>query len=211
MKPPASTARANERLRRFYNESAAGYDQWMRYYNRAMLGDGRRQVCARARGQTLELAVGTGLNLAWYPREVALTGVDLSPAILALAARRAQQLGREVTLRPGDAHALEFPDGHFDTVVATLLLSTIPACWRAAGEAWRVLKPGGQLLLLDHVRSPVAPVRWAERLLDPLLARLTGVHLLRDPLDHLGAVGFAIERCRRTRWGVIEEVVARKG
>lgn len=74
-----------------------------------------------------------------------------------------------------------------------------------------MLKPGGRLLLLDHVRSPLAPVRWLERLLDPLMAQFTGVHLLRDPLDYLGAAGFTIERCSRSRWGVVEEVVARKG
>ncbi|MGN6700572.1 MAG: methyltransferase domain-containing protein, partial [Thermomicrobiales bacterium] len=107
-------------------------------------------------------------------------------------------------------HALPFPDNHFDTVVATLLLSTISDCRRATAEAWRVLQPGGQLLLLDHVRSPVAPVLWAERLLDPLLARCTGVHLLRDPLDYLGAAGFFVEHCARFHWGLIEEVVARK-
>lgn len=211
MKPNTATARANAWLRRYYERYAASYDGWMRYYDRAMLGDGRRRLCARTRGRTLELAVGTGLNLVHYPCDVELTGIDLTPAMLGIAARRAQQLGREVTLQRGDAHALEFPDNHFDTVVATLLLSTIPDCRRAASEAWRVLKPGGGLLLLDHVRSPVAPVRWAERLLDPLLARFTGVHLLRDPLDYLGAVGFTVERCARSRGGIIEAVVARKG
>lgn len=211
MEPDTTTARANERLRRFYNQYAASYDGWMRYYDPVMFGDRRRRVCAQARGRTLELAVGTRLNLACYPRAVELTGIDLTPGMLEIAARRARQLRREVSLQPGDAHALEFPDGHFDTVVATLLLSTTSDDRRAAAEAWRVLKPEGRLLLLDHVRSPIAPVRWAERLLDPLMARFTGVHLLRDPLDYLGAVGFTVERCARSRWGIIEEVVARKG
>lgn len=206
----AARARGNAWLRRYYERYAASYDGWMRYYDRAMLGDGRRRLCARAGGRTLELAVGTGLNLPHYPRDVELTGIDLSPTMLDHAGRRARTLGRAVALRPGDAHALDFPDEHFDTVVATLLLSSIPDDRRAAAETWRVLKPGGRLLLLDHVRSPVAPVRWAERLLDPLLARLTGVHLLRDPLDYLGAVGFTVERCARSRWGIIEDVVARK-
>lgn len=206
----AARARATGRLRRFYDRHAADYDRWMAVYDR-LLGDGRRRLCAAAAGRTLELAIGTGLNLPGYPRAVRLTGLDLSAAMLAVAARRARALGRPVALVRGDAQALPFPAGRFDTVVATLLLSTVPDDRRAAAEVWRVLRPGGRLLLLDHVRSPVGPVRWAERLLDPLVARLTGVHLRRDPLDYLGATGFALERCARTRWGIVQAVVARKG
>lgn len=198
MQPDHSTARDNDRLRRFYNRSAADYDTWMRHYDRTLLGDGRQRVCARARGHTLEVGVGAGLNLAYYPRDVTLTAFDLTPGMLEIAAQRARRLGREVTFQRCDAHALPFPDNHFDTVVATLLLSTISDCRRATAEAWRVLQPGGQLLLLDHVRGPVAPVRWAERLLDPLLARCASVHLLRNPLDYLGAAGFIVEHCARS-------------
>ena len=91
--PEPSATRANARLRRFYGQSAAGYDGWMRHYDRAMLGDGRRQLCAQASGRTLELAIGTGLNLPHYPRDVDLTGIDLTPAMLEIATRRARQLG----------------------------------------------------------------------------------------------------------------------
>lgn len=207
----AASARENARLQHFYDRSAARYDDWMRHYDPVMLGDGRQRLCAQARGRTLELAIGTGLNIPHYPREVELTGIDLTTAMLAHAARRAHELGRAVTLRPDDAHALDSPDATFDTVVATLLLSTIPNERLAAAEAWRVLKPGGRLLLLDHVRSPIAPLRWLQWLANPLIVRLTGVRLLRDPLDYLGAVGFSIEHCERSHLGVIELVVARKG
>lgn len=74
----------------------------------------------------------------------------------------------------GDAQALEFPDGRFDTVVATLCLCTIPDERRALAEAYRVLRPGGRLLLLEHVRGPVGPVRWVQRMLDPALMPLPG-------------------------------------
>jgi ubiquinone/menaquinone biosynthesis C-methylase UbiE len=203
----ARTARETERLRRFFDRMAESYDGWMRPFDRLLLGDGRKRICSRARGRTLELAVGTGLNLPFYPPDVHLTGIDLSPAMLAIASRRAREVGRVVDLRLGDAHALDLPDGGFETVVATLSLCTIPDERRALAEARRVLRPGGQLLLLEHVRSPVGAVRWAQRLLDPLLG-LVGDHLLRDPLDHLGAAGFRVERCDRSKWGLIEEVVA---
>lgn len=95
-------------------------------------------------------------------------------------------------------------------MVATLFLSTVPDPGRATAEAWRVLKPGGQLLLLDHVRSPIRVVRVLQRLFESVASRLFQVHLLRDPLDYLALPEFTIERCERSKGGVVEEAVARK-
>jgi ubiquinone/menaquinone biosynthesis C-methylase UbiE len=95
-------------------------------------------------------------------------------------------------------------------VVITLGLCTIPDDRQAVREAHRVLRPGGRLLLLEHVRSPSLPVRSVQRLIDPLMVRFEADHVLRDPLDYLEAEGFTIERSERSRWGIVERVVARK-
>jgi ubiquinone/menaquinone biosynthesis C-methylase UbiE len=197
------------RVREYYDEAARSYDSWMVGFDRVMLGRGRSRMCSRARGPTLEVAVGTGGNLPFYPPDVQLTGVDLSPAMLAFAERRAQDLALDVELEVGDAERLEFPDERFETVTATLLMSTVPSPQRAAEEMWRVLRVGGRLLILDFARSPVTPVRWVERALAPLTAR-SRFSLLRDPLEYIQAVGFTIEHVDRFRLGVIEEIVARK-
>jgi len=141
---------------------------------------------------------------------VRLTGVDVSPAMLAIARSRAGELGRQVELSVGDAQALAFPDESFDTVVCTLSLCTIPDDGRAVTEAHRVLRTSGQLVLLEHVRSPIRVVRWVERLLELLEVRLAADHLLREPLDYLDAKGFAVEQCESSKWGIVERVVARK-
>ncbi len=198
-------------LRRFYDETASGYDHWMQFYDRAILREGRRRLCSRARGQTLELAIGTGRNLPFYPRGVQLTGIDLSVAMLAIARQRAQAAGIKVDLRQGDAQALEFPDESFETVVSTLFFGSVPDGRRAASEIWRVLKPEGQLLLLENARSPHAPVRLVQHLIEPVLVSFTGDHLLREPVDFLESAGFTIVRFDHYRWGLVEEVVARKG
>jgi ubiquinone/menaquinone biosynthesis C-methylase UbiE len=198
-----------ERVRRYYERIAHRYDEYVGYFEKLLVGDGRRWVCSQAVGDVLELAIGTGRNLPYYPAEVRLTGVDLTPAMLQLARQRANALGREVDLRMGDAQALDLPDARFDTVVATLALSSIPDDRQAIAEARRVLRPGGRLLLLEHVRSPLRPVRVLQRLLDPLFVRCYGDHLLREPLNHLAAAGFVIERVERSKWGTIDRLVAR--
>jgi ubiquinone/menaquinone biosynthesis C-methylase UbiE len=207
MKPEDAAARDTERVRRFYDRFAGSYDRWLRLYDALLLDDRRGSTCRRARGRTLELAIGTGLNLSLYPRDVKLVGIDVSTNMLVSAARRARHLGLEVELKVGDAQGLDLADGSFDTVVATLVLSTLPDPQRACAEALRVLKTGGRFLVLDHVRSPIAAVRWMQRLLDPPASRFLHVHVLRDPL---GALGFRIEHCGRSKGGLVEQAVATK-
>ncbi len=197
-----------ERVRRRYDEFASKYDGLVGVAETVLFGNGRRWVGAQARGDVLEIAVGTGRNLPSYPRDVRLTGIDVSPAMLAIARRRAQELDRPVDLRVGDAQALPFPDARFDTVVSTLALCTIPDDRRAVAEARRVLRPGGHLLLLEHVCSPIRPVRAVQRLLDPLFRRFAADHLLREPLRHLEAEGFVIDCLERSKLGIVERVSA---
>jgi ubiquinone/menaquinone biosynthesis C-methylase UbiE len=199
-----------ERVLRLYEKEAAKYDRQMRFFEWLLFGGGREWVCSQAEGEVLEIAVGTGRNLPYYPDGVRVTGVEFSPAMLEIAHARARDLGREIDLRVGDAQALEFPDESFDSVVCTLSLCTIPDDRAAVAEVRRVLRPGGRFLLLEHVRSPLLPIRTAERLLEPLMLRFEADHLTREPLEHLRAEGFAIERLERSKLGIVERVAARK-
>lgn len=198
------------RVREIQDKHASGYDRQMNFFDRVLFGDGREWACSLAKGEVLEIAVGTGRNLRHYPPGVKLTAIEFSPEMLAIANGRAGQLGREVDLREGDAQALDFDDERFDTVVLTLALCTIPDDRKAASEVFRVLRPGGRFVLMEHVRSPVLPVRAVQRALDPLTVRFEADHLVREPLDYLAEVGFEIESVARSRWGIVERVLARK-
>lgn len=206
---PAPSAET-ERVRALYEKEAPRYDRTMGRWDRILFTGNREWVCGQAGGEVLEIAIGTGRNLGFYPEHVRLTGVELSPPMIELARSRAAELGREVELRLGDAQALEFPAASFDTVVCTYSLCTIPDERAAVREARRVLRPGGRFLLAEHVRSPLAPVRAIERLLEPLSVRFGGDHLTREPLEHLEAEGFAVEEVKRSRAGIVELVGARK-
>lgn len=207
---PVTPTEQTEQVRRFYDELAPRYDRVIHLAEWALFKDGRRWAAAQARGETLEIGIGTGRNLPYYPAEVRLTGIDVSRAMLELARERARQLNRPVELHVGDAQALDFPAASFDTVVSTLSLCTIPDPAQAVREATRVLRPSGRLILLEHVRSPLLPVRLVQRLLEPITVRLEHDHLLREPLKYVEAAGLVVEQLERSRLGLVERLVARK-
>ncbi len=199
-----------ERVRRIYDKAADKYDTMIRIPEKLFFGNGRAWICSQARGDVLEVAIGTGRNLPCYPKDVRLTGVELSPAMMEVAHTRARKLGIEADLRVGDAQALPFPNESFDTVVIALSLCTIPDDRKAVAEAHRVLRPGGRLLLFEHVRSPNPYVRAVQRVLEPLTVRLQADHLLREPLDHLKEAGLEVKRLERSKWGIFEKLSAHK-
>jgi ubiquinone/menaquinone biosynthesis C-methylase UbiE len=197
-----------DRVRRLYDGIAERYDR-SEGAERRVFGSDVRRLARDARGEVLELAIGTGRTLPEYGADVRLTGLDLSPGMLAVARRRASALGRTVELVEGDAQALPFADASFDTVLSVFSLCTVPDVPRVLAEARRVLRPGGQLLLTEHVRSPNALVRGVQHVAEPVMWRCFCDHLLRDPLDHLAAAGYEATVVERSRLGLLERVAAR--
>lgn len=204
------TRKETERVRRVQDKEAPRYDRQMRFFDRVLFEGGREWACSRVQGQVLEIAVGTGRNLPFHRDDIELTGIELSPEMLEIAKRRAKELEREADLRLGDAQALDFPDASFDSVLCTLALCTIPDDRAAVAEVYRVLRPGGVFSLLEHVRSPVRAVRGVQRLIEPLSVRFEADHLTREPLEHLTATRFEVEEMERSKWGIVERVLARK-
>jgi ubiquinone/menaquinone biosynthesis C-methylase UbiE len=201
---------SNDRIRRIWDRYAPRYDKEIRFWERVMFAGGREWVCTQAAGETLEVAVGTGLNLPFYPAEVTLTGVDLSPAMLAVARERAAGLGRVVSLREANAEQLPFDDGSFDTIVCTLALCSIPNDRAAIAQMYRVLRPGGRLLLLDHVAAPNPLLRAGQRLFEVVTSRIAADYQTRRPLPMLQQAGFDIETSQRSRAGTVERLRALK-
>jgi ubiquinone/menaquinone biosynthesis C-methylase UbiE len=209
-RPGSDIAAETERVCEIQDKEAPRYDRQIRFFERVLFGGGREWVCSQARGDVLELAAGTLRNLPHYPQGVKLTAVELSSEMAAIGRKRAEEVGRSIDLRVGDVQKLDFPDESFDTVTCTLGFCTIPDTTAAAREALRVLRPGGWLLLLEHVRSPVRAVQGVERLLEPLFIRFMADNLTREPLDYLPGVGFEIDEVERSKWGIVERLRAHK-
>lgn len=214
--PASRRANQNEttdRIRRHWDRQAPRYDRMMSRMERLFLEGSREWLCSRADGNTLEVAVGTGRNLPYYPDTVHLTGIDLSPGMLNLARERAHTLGAQVDLREANAQHLPFADASFDTVVCALSLCTVPDLDASVAEMHRVLRPGGQLLLVDHVRPTSLPVRWLLLTIQGLMNVFdpgNGEQMMRRPLLTVREYGFVVEERDRFKAGVIERLVARK-
>ncbi len=201
--PLTALARHYDRLARRYDRALDRMEGWL-------LGDWRSWAARHARGRTLEIAVGTGRTFPYYPRDIQLIGIDLSPGMLAQAQRRRPLAPPHSLLVRGDAQRLPVRDQSVDVVISILSLCTIPDHERALHEAHRVLVPGGRLVLVEHVRSSSALVRAVQYLLDPLSTRLAHDHLTREPLDIVETLGFRIHEVTRRRRGIVERVLAEK-
>lgn len=199
----------DQRWRRYWDKQAKGYDRGMGFFDRVLFKDSRDWVCSQAVGDVLEVAIGTGLNLAHYPAEVRLTGIELSPAMLDIARERAIALPREVDLREGDAQRLAFPDDSFDTVVCTFSLCAIPDDLQAVAEMQRVLRPGGLLVLADHIASPHLLGRGVQWLAELVSVPMGGEHFRRRPLTTVEAQGLLVEQRERFGMGIVERLAAR--
>jgi len=206
----ATEADQRDRWRRYWDKHSASYDRQMRFFDRVLFGDSRAWFFSQSAWYTLEVVIGTALNLPLYPPQIRLTGVDISPAMLKIAENRARQLHRAADLREADACALPFPDASFDTVVCTFSLCAIPGYQRAVAEMHRVLRPGGLLLLADHIAGSAWPVRAIQRLLETVTVPTGGEYFLRRPLRQVQAEGLQIEQRERFKLGIVERIAARK-
>lgn len=173
---------------------AALYDRGLKATEEAGLGEMRREILAGAGGRVLELGAGTGVNLELYPAAVEeLVLVEPDPHMAKRLRARLADSSRAATVIEAPAERLSLDDASFDTVVATLVLCTIPDPAAALAEAARVLKPGGQLLFVEHVRAENPGLaRWQDRLEKPWRFLGDGCHCNRDTLAAIAAARFEL-------------------
>jgi ubiquinone/menaquinone biosynthesis C-methylase UbiE len=171
------------------------YDRAFAASEEAGLREMRRGVVSQARGRVLELGSGTGLNLDLYPREglECLTLTEPDPHMIKQLRSRVEEIGCAAEVFETGAEALPFDDDSYDTVVVTLVLCTVPDQPAALKEISRVLRPGGQLLFLEHVRANHPDLAmWQDRLEKPWRFLGDGCHCNRDTVAAISVAGFEL-------------------
>ena len=197
-----------ESARRYWDRTATRYDERVARVEERYLVPSRRWVCERAMGEVLEVAVGSGLNLPHYSPKVKLTGVDLSEGMLQLARRRAATARCEVELLQADGAQLPFGDESFDAVVCTFSLCGFPDPRAGVKDMVRVLRPGGSLLLADHVGSTNLLIRLGQWALQAITIPTEGEHWTRRPKRYVEALALPVIETGRLHHGIIERLHA---
>ena len=174
-----------------YNRIAPYYDL-VEFLSERVFKSWRRMLLSRAKGKILEVGVGTGKNFPYYPKNSDITGIDIADKMLPLAEKRADKIGLVMKLMEGDVQALSFPDNFFDTAVATFVFCSVPDPVLGLKELRRVVKPDGQILLLEHVRIDRPIIGSLMDALNPLFVFLLGPNINRRTVENVAKAGLVI-------------------
>lgn len=183
--------RETELVKQRYDRIAPVYDAMEWFAERFRFSKWRPELWQSVEGKTiLEVGVGTGKNFAYYPNNLNITALDISPKMLQQAARRAGELNVDVELVEGDAQALPFEDDSFESAVTSFVFCSVPDPVQGLRELRRVLQPRGQLLMLEHVLSEKPVIHTLMKWFDFVPYRVWGAHINRQTVENVRIAGF---------------------
>ena len=174
------------------------------------LGSEKEQLLAKARGKTLHVAAGTGNDFKFFPVGMDIVSIDISPKMLERAKIKAAAYKGSIELREADVHNLDYPEATFDTVTTVFTFCSVPNPIAGLQELHRVLKPGGQILMLEHVRSTaIGPIGIMMDLMTQL-TRQFGPELNRDTVGNVQKAGFRLRRVENAYLDIVKMIEAVK-
>ncbi|MCX6074063.1 MAG: methyltransferase domain-containing protein [Campylobacterales bacterium] len=194
-----------------YTRIAKLYDLFQWPLEMLHLSSLRSEVIAKGEGKILEVGIGTGKNLSYYPFSADLSGIDFSSGMLNIARRKAAQLGmNNTTLIEMDIEAMNFPDDSFDTIISTFVFCTVPHPDKGLRELYRVLKPGGKAIFLEHMKSCSKGLNAILWIMDTFSTPMLGTSMLRETQKEIEKAGFTVLKSQNKVFDILRLIVATK-
>jgi len=195
-------------IQRRYNRIAPVYDLMEVIVEQLAFSQWRESLWSQVNGgEVLEVGVGTGKNLHYYPDNIRVTAVDFSHRMMARALRRSQAVGAEARFLQTDAQHLAFADRTFDAAVATFVFCSVPDPVLGLREVKRVVRQGGKVLLLEHVRINAPVIGPLMDLLDPVSVRIIGPHIARRTVQSVQKSGLMIDHVEELTPGALVKLI----
>jgi ubiquinone/menaquinone biosynthesis C-methylase UbiE len=201
-------AAADTATRAKWDSLAGSFDIMSRGDDRRFAGD-KRRLFSRIKGRTLLVAAGTGNDFKFFPPGHELVAIDISPKMLERARLKLGEYQGALELREMDVTALDFPDASFDTIATVCTFCSVPRPVAGLRELHRVVKPGGRILMFEHVRSRIGPLGILQDLMTPLTRR-NGPDLNRDTVGNVQRAGFRIVRVENAYLDIVRMIEAAK-
>lgn len=203
--------KATRTARKRFNRNAAFYDLMEGIIEKARFSKLRPLLWSKTEGKDiLEVGAGTGKNFPYYPADSEITAIDFSEQMLKRARDKVSRQNVKVHLQQMDVQNLDFADNTFDTVVASFVFCSVPDPVRGLMEIERVCKPGGKVVLLEHVLSANRVLGWLMNLANPLVVRMMGANINRRTVDNVAKSGLVIEQITDLGSGIVKLIEARK-
>jgi len=200
-----------ELVQKRYDRIAPVYDLMEGMVEHLSYGNWRELLWSKVEGKNiLEVGAGTGKNFPYYPEGVEITAIDFSDRMLDRARKKAARQGTAVHLQQMDVQNLEFNDDTFDSVVASFVFCSVPDPIKGLEEVARVCKPGGKVVLLEHVLSANRLLAWLMNLINPVIAKTMGPNINRRTVENVSQSGLRIENVTDLAVGIFKLIEARK-
>jgi len=194
-----------------YSRIAKAYDLLEWPIERLLFHKLRKEAIEYACDKTLEVGVGTGKNLSFYPESVELVAIDFSPGMLNIAEKKAKGIDlKSLQLREMDVEHLDFTDNSFDVVVSTFVFCTVPDPIAGLKELYRVLKPNGKAVFLEHMKSKNPIINIMLYIMNIASSNILGTSMVRKTQQNIEQTGFVIKSVENKAFDIVRLIIAEK-
>lgn len=198
---------STEKIRRRYDRASRFYDLLESPMEAMSFKEWREKIMQQLEGRVLEVGVGTGKNIPYYPDNLDITAIDFSPGMLERAKEKADKYNKNVKLLRMDAQSMGFPDNEFDCVFTTCVFCSVPDPVKGLSEIRRVCKPGGRIIMIEHVRSEKAVLGLLMDFLNPLVVNSYGANINRRTVENIKNAGFTSIEVRNLFSDIVKEII----